>query len=439
MQTVIVGLMEAAFLGVWLLIPIVVVTFRWTVVPRRRKEICDLLQREAAPTEEVRLTAEPEARPIDAKDERAQTAAWHYARLQDPDKVLRKGDETAAVENTFSFYHGKRYYLLPVTLIVVFSAMMLAFSGLWMADRLHLSLPFWDAHASSAKPTSCEETATANTAVKPADTSKQAAVLSASSEKQGSILSFVGSSFVMALLGALVWSLYEILSRSKTGDLTPTELYDVVLRFVTAIPIGYAFSLLVFDRASPWLAFAVSAFPLRDVRQLIRKQTLKKIGETGSPVAAAATPSLIAQTLTGFSDDTIVRLEELNIFTVLDLAYTDPVKLMIKTGVPLELALAWIDKALLAVYATLHIAALERVGMPCALDVCEFYAEHCWDVATGRARPWQHDPAVLELEKELKVPKELLVNHMLKNIYTDPHTKFLVRAWYGPATRESQI
>jgi hypothetical protein len=60
------------------------------------------------------------------------------------------------------------------------------------------------------------------------------------------------------------------------------------------------------------VAFAVSAFPLRDIRQLIRKQTIKKIGATPSPNSSRAPPSSIGQLLSGFGDDTIVRLEELN-------------------------------------------------------------------------------------------------------------------------------
>jgi len=74
------------------------------------------------------------------------------------------------------------------------------------------------------------------------------------------MLSRIKPPFVMALWGAFVWSLYEILSRRKSGDLTPVELYEVAVRFVTAIPIGYAFSLLVFDTVPALAAFAISAF-----------------------------------------------------------------------------------------------------------------------------------------------------------------------------------
>src|SRR5207249_2582896 len=118
---------------------------------------------------------------------------------------------------------------------------------------------------------------TARDATKSADLQKASEAESATALAQSGILGRIDTSITMALLGAFVWSLYEVLSRRKSGDLTPIELYDVVVRFITVVPIGYAFSLLVFDKVSPWLAFVVSAFPLRDIRQMIRKQALRKI------------------------------------------------------------------------------------------------------------------------------------------------------------------
>src|SRR6185503_10937500 len=101
----------------------------------------------------------------------------------------------------------------------------------------------------------------------------------------------------------------------------------------------------------------------------------------------------LADVMCGMGNDTIARLEELNIETYLDLAYTDPIKLLIKTGVPIELVLAWIDQAMVSVYASPHKSALESYGMPCALDLCEFYAAHCYDVATGLPKDWANNDA----------------------------------------------
>jgi hypothetical protein len=115
------------------------------------------------------------------------------------------------------------------------------------------------------------------------------------------------------------------------------------------------------------------------------------------------------------------------------------VKLMIQTGAPIELVLAWIDQAMLSVYAAPHKAALATYGIPCALDMCEFYARYCWDVAQGTSKPWQSEPAVRALAAKLEIPPEFLVDQILRSVFEDPHTKFLIRVWYGPATPETAL
>jgi hypothetical protein len=181
-----------------------------------------------------------------------------------------------------------------------------------------------------------------------------------------------------------------------------------------------------------------SAFPLRDVRQLIRKQALRKLGEAPPSINSITAQTYIGHLLSDIGEETIIRLEELNIVTCMDLAYTDPVRLMVKTGAPIKLVLAWIDKALLAVYAASHLRALERMGMPCALDVCAFYVKHCWDLRNGTEKDWEKSPAVLALAEQLKVPVAILVPGMLTNVFFDPHTQFLIRAWFGPAEDEDE-
>jgi hypothetical protein len=240
----------------------------------------------------------------------------------------------------------------------------------------------------------------------------------------------------MALWGAFVWSLYEIWTRRKSGDLTPVEVVDVDLRLVVAIPIGYAFSLLAIEPVPSLAAFAASAFPLRDVRQLIRKHALQKWSVNDQVTSTRASKGYLGEVLSGIGNDTIVRLEELNIETYCDLAYADPIRLMVKTGVPIQLVLAWIDQALLAVYAAPHKAQFELLGMPCALDVREFYLDHFGDPRMLQQKDWRSDKAVVDLAASLKIPLEIMPQ-LLRSVTVDPHVEFLARAWYGVGTSKA--
>jgi hypothetical protein len=378
------------------------------VVPKRYEEIRDRF-----------LASNPGETPT-PQDDRTQSGAWHYARLLDPD--ANPADPEQILRRQFLHFHGWDRYRLPLAAVVIVSGIVLAFSGLWIVERIcppAFSAENREAAVAAGSPTN----ASPLPASKPNETA----------------LGRIPPPFLMALWGAYVWSLYEILSRRKSGDLTPTELYEIASRYVTAIPVGYAFSLLVFDTVPALAAFAVSAFPLRDIRQLFRTYTLSKLDEKSQVASSADSKGYLSDTLCGVGNATIARLEELNIETYLDLAYADPVKLMIKTGAPIELVLAWIDQAMVSVYAAPHKAALASYGMPCALDMCEFYARHCWDVVRGARKPWQTDAAVQALAATLSIPADFLVDQVLRDVFEDPHTKFLIRVWYGPATGDTAL
>jgi hypothetical protein len=317
------------------------------------------------------------------------SAALLYARLLNP-----RANETVAADlpaREFWYFHRWSRYALPLMIVALLSGLMLYFSGLWIIDRL----------AASPSP---------------------------------SVLGRIPTPFVMALWGAFVWSLYEIWTRRKSSDLTPVEVFEVALRFVIAIPIGYAFSLLVFQTVPSLAAFIASAFPLRDVQRLMRKQALQKLGESAQSSSNRASKGYLGEVLSGIGNETIVRLEELNIETYLDLAYADPIRLMVKTGVPIQLVLAWIDEALLAVYVSDKKDRFDALGMPCALDVREFYRAHALDPATGaEKRDWWRDEAVQHLGKQVDIPCELLPQ-VLRSISEDPYVEFLDAAWDGSPT-----
>ncbi len=303
---------------------------------------------------------------------------------------------------------------------------MLTFSGYWIAD-------YFCSQASTATSAKIQMLAPmVAPSTNDLNPTKDAGHVLPVNGTYPSLFSFVKFQFILALWGAFVWSLYEILTRRMSGDLTPVELYDVVFRYLTAVPVGYAFSLLVTDSVAGFVAFTVSAFPIRDLRQLLRKQALQKLGEAPQASSAQVAKGYIGEVLSGMGNDTIARLQELNIESYLDLAYTDPVRLVIKTGVPIQLALTWIDQALLAAYFPQHKAKFELLGMPCALDLCEFYTTHCFDVEQNKEKDWRNDQAVKDLSTILDIPIEILVSQPLKSIFKDPYTEFLVHVWYEP-------
>lgn len=240
----------------------------------------------------------------------------------------------------------------------------------------------------------------------------------------------IDSDVILALSGAYVWSVYGVLSRARSLDLTPDYLMEVVLRLVAAVPIGHAFSLLALERVDGAFAFASAAFPLREMRLLLRERALRKLKEQEAERSGQVYKGDLNQVVDGIGEEKIARLEELHVMTYMDLAYVDPVWLMARTGHSLRLVLAWMDQALLAVYALEHKKKLVGLGVTCALDACEFYEAHCFNPQEKKSRDWSQDAAVTELAKGLGLAPMLLVE-MLDKVYGDPHVVFLSKIWYS--------
>jgi hypothetical protein len=240
--------------------------------------------------------------------------------------------------------------------------------------------------------------------------------------------------FIMAMAGAYVWSVYEMLSRFRSRDLTPDDLLEMMLRHLAAVPIGYAFSLLAIDRVAASMAFVSAAFPLRETRLIFRQIALKKLGQ---PQGQSSRPNEghLGKVLDGISDLTIIRLEELQIVTYMDLAYMNPVRLIARTGYSLRHVLAWMDQALLVVYAPSLKLELTNVGLPCALDVREFYLQHFYLEEAKCDRDWKLDETVIELAKATEMPAVFL-KEIFQRVYGDPHVSFLAEVWYDQSPAE---
>jgi hypothetical protein len=303
------------------------------------------------------------------------------------------------IREQFQLLQGGRKYALSLGLVMIASAFDLSICHAWAMHRL---------------------AALANTAGAP-DALRSFPVVVAPWVPQS--LQFAPTEVIAALIGAYVWSLYEIISRRAMRDLTADELYPIAFRLVTAVPIGLAFANLVPNGGiKPAIAFASTAFPFRDVNQLIRQAVVRDAQRDTLGTDARRARGYLGATLQGFGHDTIVRLEELGIVTVLDMAYADPVCLMFKTGAPLREVITWLDESLLAVYAGPLTAKFAALGVPCSIDMSDIWQRH------QRASTDQDKRVVADLAASLEL-KQPVLEDLLRRVERDPQVQFIVSVW----------
>jgi len=246
---------------------------------------------------------------------------------------------------------------------------------------------------------------------------------------------------IMALAGGYVWTLYQVVTRVRSDELGPSDLIELSLGLLSCVPIGFGLSLITLEagRLPSLVAFTASAFPVRDMQRFLQEQMMKRAFAIDSPATTVRPAERnLGTAIAGLSDQTLVRLAELRIVTVLDMAYSDPIRIMMLTGYPLPLVIDWIDQSLLALYVGDKRADLTKMGLRCALDVYEFVELHgLWepgpdnDPATGRrgtlTEPDLH--ALQVVAAKLEVDSEL-VHDLFLRIYSDPQAVVLRRLWY---------
>jgi len=360
-----------------------VLLYRGSRVIARRKEISAIM--DAAFGKKVAADAPPPATPEERERRRARRALDNNPYISD-------------LTETFDVCHSWRQYTFPILSIATLTIGVCLILYVWV--RVQMS-PEW----------------------------------------HGGPVARLPLPIIMALAGGYVWTLYQVVTRVRSDELGPSDLIELSLGLLSCVPIGFALSLITLEakQLPSLVAFTASAFPVRDMQRFLQEQTMKRAFAIDAPARAARpTERNLGTAIDGLSDQTLVRLAELRVVTVLDMAYSDPIRIMMQTGYPLPLVIDWIDQSLLALYVGDKRADLTRMGLRCALDVYEFVELHgLWTPVPGndldqgqRGTPTGADFDVLELvATKLEVNREL-VHDLFLRIYSDPQTVVLRRLWY---------
>ena len=400
-------LVTGVFLVGWLLIPAILLHYRFTSVVHRYKEVLDaflwrgVLEDKDIQDKDIRRPLKDIHKDIDL------IPAWHYMKALRPTEAagMRKEDVSCAhligpIEEQYRNLHGLWRYAFPLILVALFAGVDLVACHSWVIDQIAML-----------------QKAAANHEI--------THVTSVGSETHSLFPFFfpgIPTSVAAALAGAYVWSLYEIINRRNTRDLTSDELYPIAFRLATAVPIGLAFAeLLGNDARYSAVAFVATAFPFRDVSRLLRQMVVKN--DLRNPVSSDARRlrGYLAETLQGFSPDTVVRLEELNIATVLDMAYADPVYLMFKTGTPIRQVITWLDESLLSTYVGPRTADFAKLGLPCSINVVHILRNY-------KPEDQGRIDLLNALAESLDMKKPVLED-LLKRVEMDPQVCFIFSVW----------
>ena len=211
--------------------------------------------------------------------------------------------------------------------------------------------------------------------------------------------------------GAFVWGLYELLRRYRVGDLTPSAVYFTGIRLLVLAGVGPSLSTVLNAEFSWAIAFGLGVIPLNTIADIASEPTRRAL-----KLAPGATANIdpLFLNVQGLTAEMIDRLSEAGIQNVQQLAFTDPLRLLVRTNLDWKVILDLIDQSFLIVFVGNKVEKLRPIGIRGAVEFSAL-PENPHPIITAIGEILEYKPEEVEL----------LINAFLG----DPTTSFIGELW----------
>ncbi len=227
---------------------------------------------------------------------------------------------------------------------------------------------------------------------------------------------------ISAFLGAYAWVLGDQLVRYQNSDFTYYDIYNAIYRFLIAIPLGISLASFIKDDVAVPFVFLLAAFPIKTLLKFSRRLVSQKfgLGEDESE-----TGQLELQQLQAIGRTNAERFQEEGISTVAQLAWADPIDLMIKTNKDFSFVIDLVSQSLLWIYFEKNTPLLYKYSLRGAQEVCSFLDDlDSEELKTKVAAVQTRDSCA----KILSMTPETFVLTLLI-VRDDPYAQFLFNIW----------
>jgi hypothetical protein len=235
---------------------------------------------------------------------------------------------------------------------------------------------------------------------------------------------------IAAIAGAYLWVTSDFIYRARRLDFAPSDISWAVLRLVIAVPMGYAFSGIASAGAGSVIAFGLGAFPLSAIQDMLRQSVVKVT--TYTPVLTEFNDAVTR--LQGIDEEIATRLANEGIKTVPQIAYCDPVRLVMRSNLNFTCITDFMNQALAWIYLQDKLAVMRPFGLRGAAEIADLYED--LKVADKDKRD-EAQKKLLSVVAQLGgvFTIELLANVFMQ-IAEDPYTEFLRLVWIDPFKKE---
>jgi hypothetical protein len=232
---------------------------------------------------------------------------------------------------------------------------------------------------------------------------------------------------IAAVAGAYMWVVNDFISRARRLDFAPSDVQWGVLRLIISVPMGYSCAAVAAPAVGPFIAFAVGAFPLSTLTSMLQKLANKSLGL--EPTAEEASDDIIR--LQGINKTIVERLSNEDITTVTQIAYCNPVRLVMRSNLNFNFVTDCMNQALAWMYLQDGLVKIRSLGLRGAIEIKNLIDGYDGAIKNEAKRAEERARAVAAFPKIAAAlnqePETLQI--VFRQIAKDPYTIFLYSIW----------
>ncbi len=233
---------------------------------------------------------------------------------------------------------------------------------------------------------------------------------------------------VAAVAGAYMWVMHDFIRRTQQHDLGPTNLFWASFRLLVAAPLGLAVATLLKNEVGVAVAVLLGAFPTRTLFTIARRVVRAKLNLGNFQEERRYE----LEALQGIRRVQAERFADEGIESILQLAYSDPIDLTMRTNFSFSYVVDCCSQALAWLYFGQDLAKMWRFSLRGGQEICSLIAE-IDKLCPSETRSLeeikeQAEKCLQELSKQINMDREVLERTM-REIAEDPYTLFLYDVW----------
>jgi len=231
---------------------------------------------------------------------------------------------------------------------------------------------------------------------------------------------YLSLSALSAVAGAYLFMVAQLIQQCRARTLVYSDLFGASLRLLVAVPLGLSLSTLASDALGPFISFGLGAFPIVELRTLIRRLTTTSL-KAGDPRADDDQTVGMVGVTQSVSD----TLADENITCAQQLADIDPVVLAVRTGLSFEYVLFLAAQSLVWCFLGKTASELGPLGLADARAIWYLIQKSEDDQKQVLDALDAHFAAIATTQAPKSIDAVLL-REAFEKIAIDPYTIFLV-------------